>query len=117
MERVRLPVFAVVLASACLALASPVQAATKRCSSVTGHPGGSATWKIEQIRVTAGFSCKRARGDIRTWVGYGGMMDNPQALTPWRCRFGTRPRCTLRTNFGGTKPMRTYTMRFRIRNV
>ena len=117
MERVRVPVFAIVAAFACLVLASPVHAATKRCPSLTGHPGGNATWKIDQIRVTAGFSCKRARSDIRTWVGFGGMMDTPQALAPWRCRFGTRPRCTLRTNFGGTKPMRTYKLRFRIRNV
>ena len=84
---------------------------------MTGHPGGRATWKIDQIRVTAGFSCKRARSNIRTWVGFGGMMDNPDALAPWRCRFGTRPRCTLRTTLGGTQPIRTYTLRFRIRNV
>jgi hypothetical protein len=117
MERVRVSLFVIALACACLALASPVQAATKRCSSVTGHPGGSATWKIDQIRVTSGFSCKRARSNIRTWVGFGGMMDNPEALAPWRCRFGTRPSCTLRTTLGGTKPMRTYKLRFRIRNV
>ena len=118
MERVRVRPFLIALAFACLAVAAPAQAATKRCSSVTGHPGGSATWKIDQIRVTAGFSCKRARSNIRTWVGFGGMMDNPQALAPWRCQFsGTRPSCKLRTTLGGTKPLRTYRLRFRIRSV
>jgi hypothetical protein len=105
------------LAFAGLVCASPAQAATKHCSSVTGHPGGSATWKIDQIRVSTGFSCKHARSNIRTWVGFGGMMDNPRALAPWRCRFGTRPRCTLRTTLGGTKPVRTYKLQFRIRSV
>jgi hypothetical protein len=113
---VRAAAFLIALALGCIVLASPAQAATKRCSSVTGHPGGSATWKIDQIRLTVGFSCKHARSNIRTWVGFGGMMDNPKALAPWRCRFGTRPRCTLRTSFGATKPMRTYKLRFRIRN-
>ena len=89
----RVSPFVIALAFACLALASPAQAATKRCSPVTGHPGGNATWKIDQIRVTSGFSCKRARSNIRTWV------------------------CTLRTTLGGTKPKRTYRLRFRIRNV
>ena len=117
MERLKVPLVLVGLAVACVVGASPAEAATKRCSSVIGHPGGRATWKIDQIRVTAGFSCKRARSNIRTWVGFGGMMDNPNALAPWRCRFGTRPRCTLRTILGGMKPIRTYTLRFRIRNV
>ena len=108
---------AVMTVFACLVLVSPAHAAVKRCSSLTGHPGGSATWRIGQIRVTAGFSCKRVHSDIRTWVGSGGMMDNPRALAPWRCRFGTRPRCTLRTSFGGTQPTRTYTLRFRIRSA
>ena len=70
----------IALAVACIVGASPAEAATKRCSPVTGHPGGRATWKIDQIRVTDGFSCKRARSNIRAWVGFGGMMDNPDAL-------------------------------------
>jgi hypothetical protein len=110
--------FCIALAVACIGLASPAQAATKRCASLKGHPGGSATWKIDQIRVTTGFiTCKRVRSNIRTWIGFGGMMDNPRALAPWRCRFGARPRCTLRTTRGGTHPLRTYRLRFRIRNV
>jgi hypothetical protein len=117
MERVRVPLLLIALACMCAALATPAQAATKRCSPVTGHPGGRATWKIDQIRLTTGFSCKHARSDIRTWVGFGGRMDNPRALAPWRCRFGPRTRCTLRTTFGGTKPLRTYRLRFRIRSV
>jgi hypothetical protein len=114
---VRVPLFVIAAACACSALAAPAQAATKGCGSVTGHPGGSATWKIDQIRLSTGFSCKRVRSNIRTWVGFGGMMDNPRALAPWRCHFGTRPRCSLRTTLGGTKPLRTYKLRFRIRSV
>jgi hypothetical protein len=117
MEPVKTLSFWIALAFAGVVLASPAQAATKHCASVTGHPGGRATWKIDQIRLTSGFSCKAVRSNIRTWVGFGGIMSNPRALAPWRCRFGTRTRCTLRTSFGGTKPLRTYKLRFRVRNV
>ncbi len=44
-------------------------------------------------------------------------MDTPRALAPWRCNFGTRVKCTLKTNAGGTQPMRTYRLRFRLRGV
>jgi hypothetical protein len=99
------------------AAASPASAAMKRCDSVTGHPGGSATWKVHDIRLSPRFACKHARQNIRTWIGFGGMMDNPRALAPWRCNFGARTRCRLRTSFGGTRPMRTYYLRFRIKSV
>ena len=96
---------------------APAHAAMKSCARVTGHPGGNATWRIDRIRLTEGFGCSRARKDIKTWVGFGGMMDNPRALTPWRCNLGPRTRCTLKTTFGGTKPMRTYRLQFRITSV
>ena len=107
----------VVAAIAFAVIVTPAQAATKRCASVKGSPGGSATWKVDQIRVTKGFSCSHARRNIKTWIGFGGMMDNPRALAPWRCKFGTRPSCTLRTSAGSTQPLRTYRLRFRIRSV
>jgi hypothetical protein len=45
-------------------------------------------------------------------------MDTPRALAPWTCpSFGDPVRCRLRTSFGGTKPMRTYRMRFYIKNL
>jgi hypothetical protein len=69
------------------------------------------------MRVSQRFSCKRARQNVRTWIGFGGMMDHPRALAPWRCSFGARVRCRLRTSFGGTKPLRTYRLRFRIKNL
>ncbi len=97
--------------------AAPAQAATKSCARVTGSPGGNATWRVDQVRVTKGFSCKHVRSNIKTWIGFGGMMDNTRALAPWRCRFGTRVSCTLKTNEGGTQPMRTYRLRFRLRSV
>jgi len=91
--------------------------ALQRCAKVTGKPGGSATWQVHHIRLTQGFACKRARKNIKTWIGFGGMMDNPRALAPWRCEFGARTACRMRTTFGGTKPLRTYRLRFRIKNV
>jgi hypothetical protein len=103
-----------VLGTSASASAAP---ALKRCAKVTGHPGGSATWQVHHIRLTQGFSCKRARRNIKTWIGFGGMMDNPRALAPWRCEFGPRTACRLRTSFGGTKPLRTYRLRFRIKSV
>jgi hypothetical protein len=99
------------------AAATPASAAMKSCHSVTGHPGGSATWRAHHVRLSTGFSCRRARRNVKTWIGFGGMMDNPRALAPWRCEFGTRVRCRLRTSFGGTKPTRTYRLRFRIKSV
>ena len=112
----------VLLASAIAALAlaasaAPASAAMKRCDSVKGHPGGSATWKVHDIRLSRRFACKDARQNIRTWIGFGGMMDSPRALAPWRCTFGARTRCRLRTSFGGSRPMRTYYLRFRIKSV
>ena len=104
-------------AIAAVVMAAPAQAATKRCSSVTGSPGGNATWRVDQVRVTKGFSCKQVRSNIKTWIGFGGMMDTPRALAPWRCNFGTRTSCTLKTNQGSTQPMRTYRLRFRLRSV
>jgi hypothetical protein len=89
----------------------------KSCDAVKGHPGGSATWRVHHIRLTQGFSCRSARKNIRTWIGFGGMMDNSRALAPWHCSFGPATRCRLRTSFGGTKPMRTYYLRFRISSV
>ncbi len=96
---------------------TPAHAAMKRCASLSGHPGGTATWRIDRIRLTKGFGCSAARKDIKTWIGFGGMMDNSRALAPWRCRFGVQPRCTLRTNRGSTQPLRTYRLQFRITGV
>lgn len=119
MSRMRLALAASVAALAFTALAAPApaDAAMQGCRGVTGHPGGTATWKVYNIRLTKGFGCKRARRNIRTWIGFGGMMDHPRALAPWRCNFTGRVRCRLRTSFGGTRPMRTYRLRFSIRNV
>jgi hypothetical protein len=103
-----------------LLLVSPASAdaALKHCHKVTKRVGGSpVTWTAHHIRLSHGFKCKDARSNIRTWIGYGGMMDNPRALAPWRCNFGgDRNRCRLRTSFGGTRPLRTYRLRFRLRN-
>ena len=60
----------------------------KSCRSVTGHPGGNATWRAHHIRLTKSFKCRDARQNIKTWI-----------------------------DFGGTKPMRTYRLRFRIKNL
>jgi hypothetical protein len=119
MSRMRLVLAAAIAAFALTALAAPApaDAAMKGCASVTGHPGGNATWKVHKIRLTRSFSCKQARKNIKTWIGFGGMMDHPRALAPWRCTFGVRTRCKLRTSFGGTKPMRTYRLKFRIKSV
>jgi hypothetical protein len=102
-----------------LLFAAPASAdaAMKRCDSVTARVGGSpVTWKADRIRLSTGFRCKAARSNIRSWIRFGGRMDNPRALAPWRCRFGARNACRLRTSFGGRKPMRTYRLRFRLQN-
>ena len=96
--------------------ATPATAAPNICRPFTGEPGGNATWRIHQIRLTTGFSCRDARGNIASWIGFGAMMDSPRALPPWTCAFGTVVRCRLRTSFGGTRPERTYRLRFRISN-
>jgi hypothetical protein len=57
------------------------------------------------------------RSNIKTWIGFGGMMDTPKSLAPWRCNFGTRTSCTLKTSAGSTQPTRTYRLRFRLRSV
>jgi hypothetical protein len=119
MSRMRLLLAAAIAALVLTALTAPAPAAAamQGCRSVTGHPGGNATWKVHHIRLTKGFGCRRARQSIKTWIGFGGMMDHPRALAPWTCEFGPRTRCRLRTSFGGTKPMRTYRLRFRIKSV
>jgi hypothetical protein len=106
------------LSTAVLATPASADAAMKRCHRVKQRVGGSpVTWTAHHIRLSRRFRCRDARRDIRTWIGFGGMMDNPRALAPWRCNFGgTRNRCRLRTSFGGTRPMRTYYLRFRLRN-
>ena len=112
---------AVLSALALAAVAAPASASAatpmKSCKPVTGRPGGTAIWRAHHIRLTQGFSCKKARRNIRTWIGFGGYMDNSRALAPWTCSFDTPIRCRLRTSFGGTKPMRTYRMRFDIKNL
>jgi hypothetical protein len=113
----RIAIVAVALAVTTMAAPASADAAMKGCSAVKGRPGGDAVWRAHHIRVSNGIKCKRARQNIRTWIGFGGMMDHPRALAPWRCKFGVRPRCKLRTSFGGTKPMRTYRLRFRIKSV
>jgi hypothetical protein len=105
------------LLAALLAPPASADAAMKSCHRVKQRVGGSpVTWTAHHIRLSRRFRCRDARSNIRTWIGFGGMMDNPRALAPWRCNFGARNRCRLRTSFGGTRPMRTYYLRFRLRN-
>ena len=116
--RVLLSIAVAGLLLAAMAAPAPASAAAmKHCASVTGKPGPTATWRAHHIRLSQGFACKRARRNVKTWIGFGGMMDTPRALAPWRCSFGARTRCRLRTSFGGTKPLRTYRLRFRIKNL
>lgn len=108
-----LPLLAV---AATLTAAAPATAATKGCRSVTARVGDAPVrWTAHHIRLTRGFRCRDARQNIRTWIRYGGYMDHPRALAPWRCNFGRRNRCRLRTSFGGTRPERVYYLRFRLR--
>ena len=99
-------------------LASPASARTTRGCPPPIHVKrwGSA----DHIRVTKSFPCEFVRGDIKRWLkdGARGGPSNRE-LKPWTCNFhlkyhGYRAqiRCKLRTSFGGTKPMRTYRLRF-----
>lgn len=88
---------------------------TKGCKPPVRHERFG---KADHIRVTKSFSCKLARRSIRNWLADGapGGPTNKE-LKPWTCRFGdgyprSRMRCKIRTSFGGTKPLRTYRMRF-----
>jgi hypothetical protein len=75
----------------------------------------------DHIRVTKSFPCRRARKAIRRWLrdGAPGGPTNRE-LRPWTCDFENKMigmwrmpiRCKLRTSFGGTRPMRTYRLRF-----
>jgi hypothetical protein len=90
---------------------------TKGCPPRIHHErfGGA-----DHIRVTKSFKCKDVRSDVRRWLADGapGGPTNRE-LRPWTCKFGMKPgsarqrvRCKLRTSFGGTRPLRTYRMRF-----
>jgi len=102
-------------------LAGPVATAsartTKGCPPSIHHKRwGSA----DHIRVTKSFPCKLARQAVRFWLADGapGGPTNKE-LRPWTCDFNSKLtgyrapiRCKIRTSFGGTKPLRTYRMRF-----
>jgi hypothetical protein len=102
-------------------LALPVAAAsartTKGCPPPISHDRfGTA----DHIRVTKSFPCRRARRAIRRWLREGapGGPTNKE-LRPWTCDFRNKLtgfrmpiRCKLRTTFGGTRPRRTYRLRF-----
>lgn len=83
---------------------------TKACrGGLSGRAGG-----VNQIRVTKGFSCREAKRSIGGWLNLFQQSGPP----PWRCRSRgatiSRWRCRLRTSFGGTRPLRTYRLTFRL---
>lgn len=117
MARLRAAVL-ILVAAATGILAAPASARTTKGCPPPIHVKrwGSA----DHIRVTKSFPCKLARQSIKFWLqdGAPGGPTNRE-LKPWRCNFhlqgqGFRGpiRCKIRTSFGGTKPLRTYRMRF-----
>jgi hypothetical protein len=106
-----------VLTAAVLPASAPA-AAMKACAEVRDPAHGSAY----RIRLSPGFSCRDARTNLGSWLGQDAPdSDNGRPLVPggWRCgpphAFGeyVRYRCTLRTSFGGTRPLRTFVVVFR----
>lgn len=90
-------------------------AQTKSCPAFQKRLGGQdLTWRVQSIRLTRGFRCQDAKRDISSWIGFGARSSTPKSLTPWTCTFDARIRCRLRTSFGGSRPMRTYRLSFRI---
>jgi hypothetical protein len=94
--------------AACLVATSSAGAAMHSCRSFSAAAGG-----VDKIRVTNGFKCRDVMVTLRGWA------DRPDRYgpPPWRCKFRgdsvARWRCKLRTSFGGTRPERTYILKFR----
>lgn len=90
-------------------------AQTKSCPTFQKRLGGQdLTWRVQSIRLTRGFSCRDAKLNVSSWISLGAKSSTPKSLTPWTCTFDARIRCRLRTSFGGSRPMRTYRLSFRI---
>lgn len=84
--------------------------ALKSCrGGLSGRAGG-----VNRIRVTRGFSCREAKRSIGGWLNLFQQSGPP----PWRCSFRGDSisywRCHVRTSFGGTRPLRTYRLTFRL---
>lgn len=88
---------------------SSAAAKTKSCRSVSGRAGG-----VNQIRVTRSFSCREVRTTIGVWLN----LFQQSGPRPWTCTYRgatiSRWRCHVRTSFGGTRPLRTYRLTFRL---
>jgi hypothetical protein len=89
--------------------AAAAGARTKSCRSVSGRAGG-----VDRIRLSESFACRDARADIGGWLN----LFQPSGPRPWTCTHRgasvTRWSCHLRTSFGGTRPLRRYTLTFRL---
>ncbi len=114
----------IVLLAAASLLAVPAAApATARAATLKPCAGlrDAEEGKIFRVRLSRGFSCRDARTNLGSWLGFGAPMTvgRPDIPGGWRCSgpssFGTYIRyiCRLTTSFGGTKPERTYRLVYR----